>query len=250
VSLKFINRVGVELEGGWVDKPPENIHEDISVKNNTDGFPALVDKKGKKCQHWGETASPPLSLAAALRYIKDNYPDGSNDSCGFHVHISVRRPIDYARLMKRGFWTEFLAAVREWGEKQKLPLTHQFWSRLDGENRFARKLFRPLSQIGITEKDGRGSGPQGRETRRTLLNYCWAMHKTLECRLFPAWETPELAQSATSFFVNFVEVYLAEKSKRKARLKNSYNVYTVKRLEAMLKKEKPRDEPGATEEVF
>lgn len=223
--LKFINRIGLELEGGWVEVPDttDEIHEDVSVRNGHDGFPIL--KKGEKaCLHWGEIASKPVTFQGAMTFLDANFPDDTNGSCGFHIHISVKRTIDYARLMKRDFYTQFLAEVDKWAKEERLLKTDPFWERLAGKNRFAKKVFRPAAQMAVTEKVGAGAGLLGTETRRTLLNYCWSMHKTLECRLFPAWTDKARCKSAVKFFVEFVEGYLTEKAKRKMKLAKTYIV--------------------------
>ncbi len=223
MALKFISKIGVELEGGWLVPPDTDyeIHEDISVKNGFEGFPFF--KKGKEnCQHWGEIASKPLRISGVMSFLDANFPDDTNESCGFHIHISVKRTIDYARLMKRDFFNAFLEATRAWGKDEGIPLTDPFWARLEGKNRFAKKIFRPEAQIAVTGKTGAEAGEFGTDTRRTLLNYCWSMHRTLECRLFPGWKDKALCKKAVDFFVTFVEGYLEEKSKRKMKLLKTY----------------------------
>ncbi|MGH9800518.1 MAG: hypothetical protein ACRD82_09155, partial [Blastocatellia bacterium] len=183
--------------------------------------------------HWGEIASKPFStLGEVEAFLKVYHPVAVNKSCGFHVHISVKKVINYTKLMSRNFFASFLSAATEWGKEVKLPESHPFWDRVKGGSRFAKKEFRPIAQLGILEKDGGRSGWMGRDTRRTLLNYCWAMHGTLECRLFPGWASADEAFGAAEFFTNFVDDYLKRK-RRKMHLSTYYAKYTVKRLERL-----------------
>ena len=99
--------------------------------------------------------------------------------------------------------------MAKWGKEMKFPAKHLFWERLEGKNRFCFKAFRPDEQVNLkTKEDGNRRNLEGQELRRSQLNFCYAMHGTLECRLFPGFATVKECQSAVEAFINCVESYL------------------------------------------
>lgn len=190
--LKFINLVGVELEGGWDHAPRRMIH-DGSVNFNTD-----------RIEYVGEIPSPPFPFTDALKkWIKDNYPQHVNQSCGFHVHVSFTRMFYYQVLMSRDFFNYFLKEARAWGQEH-CPDYGAFWRRMDGRTHYCAPNYMPDEQACLTQKA---------DPRYSALNYCFSLHKTIESRLMPMFETPELAWEATSFTVNAMRRYLARNSR-------------------------------------
>lgn len=182
-KLNKIHLIGVELEGGW-DECPDNFHEDGSV-----------DCAGDTT---GESVSDALTLTPLLKWIPRQYPDYTNESCGFHVHTSYRDNRDYETLMERKFYDFFLARITRWGKGYPIR-NSAFWARLEGKNSFCRKNFQPLNQAFVTDK----SGP-----RYAQLNYCWGLHGTLECRLFPMFKSSKTAQAAVCELISLIETYL------------------------------------------
>lgn len=175
--------LGVELEGGW-DNCPRNFQDDGSVECAGDTT--------------GECISDPQKLPSLLKWIPQHYPDYTNDTCGFHVHTSYNEMRDYETLMERKFYDFFLARFAKWGKSYPIRNT-AFWARLEGKNTYCRKVFEPLKQAFISYKG---------VNRYTHLNYCWGLHGTLECRLFPMFKSSKTAQAAVCELVDLIETYL------------------------------------------
>lgn len=210
-QLKFVNKVGVELEGGWNRRFPDTrIIYDMSVQRppNTTGRDCSC-KEGhgvNQTCHFGEIPSPPLYLEETLHWMKDHYPDGVNNSCGFHVHVSVKDPlVNYAKLMDKRFYDGFLKKVAIWGKEENFPPEHQLFERLSNKNhkegpaRHCNRPFNAIAQASLLEKT---------DIRRSALNYCYLKHETIECRVFPAF--PDVAQAARAviLYVTAVEDFL------------------------------------------
>jgi len=179
-DLQFIDKIGVECEGGW-DEPPYDLVGDGSV--------------------YVDVASPPLYIEDLCKWIETNIPDKVNKSCGTHVHISTRKVKDYMRLMEKEFFDYFINSMTAWGNEMKLPSGHLFWNRLEGGNQYCHKKFDPEGQVNQKGKAG---------NRYTQLNFCYGLHGTLECRLFPGFDDAQLCINAVKAFVNCVESFLRD----------------------------------------
>lgn len=196
--MKRIAAIGVEIEGGWDRDISANIYYDGSVE---------VDSDRKS----GEICSPPLrQLRQAESWIAANYPDHTNSTCGLHVHISLKKNLDYSKLMSEEFYAYFLEGIKFWAEAEEIIPSSPFWSRLAGANSYCKKIFCPDAQIVRTDKSS---------VRYAHLNYCFALHGTLECRLFPAWKNAKIAVSCLRAYIHIVEFWLALQPKE--------TVYTV-----------------------
>jgi len=203
--MKYIYKVGVELEGGWNRRPLRKvIVEDRSVRT--------------QLNHNGEINSPAFSdLDALEEWLVAHRPDGVDTSCGFHIHLSFKSRMDYLRLTTPRFYRFLLKIIKAWAIEKEIPETHHFWKRFRGTFRapngrnFCRKDFTPETQLYETRK-----GPDG-SARHCHLNFCWTLHKTLELRLFPGWETERSAlyMSGVHCFVEAVEKFLLRERKRK-----------------------------------
>ena len=184
-DLKYINLIGVEIEGGW-KKKPNRLRDDGSVH-------------GLSASYYGEVCSPPMTIDDVFTWIDKNTPTTINETCGTHIHISFNKITDYLRCMETSFFNHFLDWMDIWGKTIGLHSSHLYWDRLKGNNRFCIKKFDPKSQIYLKNKGG---------TRQTLLNFPYEIHKTIECRLFPAFESSDLYKKAVESFVGCVEIYL------------------------------------------
>lgn len=213
LSPKYVQKIGIELEGGWNRRFKDTeIFGDISVQR-----PGRTAGNLKECTcaypghdpqtcHWGEIASPPLDVRSGLEWMRDHFPDGVNTSCGFHVHASVRHERDYANLMDKQFYNLFLSKVRDFGKSEGFADTHPLWERLREKSqkaphpaRFCNRPFAAHDQFHLTSKQ---------DVRRSALNYCYAMHGTIECRVFPAFSEPEVAARAVLAYVGTIEDWL------------------------------------------
>lgn len=184
-----INKVGVELEGGW-NQIPDGCHL------QHDGSVSVAD-----IAHVGEIVSQPMNLEEILSWMNLCYPQKTNATCGLHVHVSVKNTLHYSRLMDREFHQYFFKKMKEWGERIRVNKASAFWKRLAGNNSFARRTnIDPDAQASVRGKDG---------VRYRLLNFCWRLHGTMEMRLLPAFQKKELAMSAVKEEVILVEKYLS-----------------------------------------
>lgn len=209
--VKYIDKIGLELEGGWAT-PPFKAVTDHSVKINhqcgsferqnchtcgcLDHY-GYVPVNGKWWQ--GETNSPALTLDKVAEWLKKNYPDVSNESCGMHIHLSFKSTGHYLKLMDIKFNNYFIDYMDKKAKNSPIG-SSAFWKRFKGENKFASPKFHPEKQVQVTGKGG--------TDRYTHLNYCWSMHGTLECRLFPMYSSIEVAGEAIKAFIDCVESYL------------------------------------------
>lgn len=194
--MNRINKMGVEIEGGWKTRPPR-YHQDGSVH-------------GSNVQFYGEIVSRPmLSRVDVKRFVKNHYPDRTNISCGFHIHVSFKKQSDYDKLMTKKFYNVFLENAREWGKENKIKKGSYFWKRLDGKNNWCKSLIGKdsgLFLLSTIEKQFSAHGKCG--PRYFHLNFCKDAHNTVECRLFPTFQKHELAEKAIDFFWNLCNNYV------------------------------------------
>lgn len=200
-AFKYINLIGIELEGGW-----KNIKTSKDVIYKSDHS---VEIRDYYYDHIGEINSIPLQFEQVESWIKSYCPDKVNKTCGLHVHVSFKNFSDYVRLMDNKFYDYFIECMVNWGKEQNFPANHLFWNRLKGKNNFCRKRWTPLGQI-IDIED-----------RYTQLNFCFSEHGTLECRSFPAFDDPKIIYSSVCSLVNCYESYLSKS--RKVTLENKLN---------------------------
>lgn len=206
-----INKIGVEIEGGW-----QKGHK-VIPKICGDG--SIVTAKGyryiggiPRMPGWdkihnvmGEIKSSPCAtIDSIITWMKQNYPSATNASCGLHVHVSTKKREDYALLTDESFYKFFLNGMEAWGKKHLSKTKTEdksFWKRLNGNNEFCLRSWHPLDQI---------TGMRGKYTQ---LNFAaFREHRTMECRLLPAFTTQEKAILGVTFFVTLVHNYL-EKAK-------------------------------------
>lgn len=220
MRLRYINRIGVELEGGWNYTPPSRVYGDGSVtvsrtSTNCRNTEICTNHNCSNCEylefigdgnrHAGEVGSEPLRLKGALAFLDDNYPTETNESCGFHIHISLKNNHDYSRLMDRAFYSYLMVALENWGNENNIK-NPQFWTRLEGENYFCKGDFIPDEQSVHTERN---------YERYTILNYSLGVHGTLELRVLPMFKKVGTAKNVLEFYVKTVERYLSKSSKVK-----------------------------------
>ena len=192
MEFQFIDKVGVEIEGGWAswNHIDYNLSSDMSIKA------AAFTPEVKAL---GELISQPFSTMDELFVFMDKFwPIEGPECCGFHVHFSLKNINSYITCMDKKFYDEFIAKIIQWGNeypcKNKL-----FWGRLENKNRFTRNVFNADKQVFLKQKQ---------EDRYSHLNFCYSLHKTIECRLFPTFSEPETAKSAVIALLTHVEDYL------------------------------------------
>ena len=184
---KYVHLIGIELEGGFNNPCAFLLEHDGSVSVDADLN--------------GEIPSPPLKPKDVPQWMNEHYPDAVNVSCGMHVHVSLRKPYYYARLMEPEFHTYIKDSLTTWGKKVGIRDDHPFWPRLRGENRYCLDQFYPELQVSHRDKS---------DSRYTQLNYTWARYRTIECRVLPAFVLPEIGIAAVYAVVDSFERFLRE----------------------------------------
>jgi hypothetical protein len=213
--MPLIKRVGVELEGGWDELPDrERLVRDGSVTiHNAD--------------YQGELRSPPSMRRDLPGWIRRCYPSAVNATCGFHIHLSFKTLGAYMRLMDVVFRHDLLQALCEWGERERIPLGHAFWMRLQGENTYCRveptgeqfqRGFRPNNHQEEERWDPDLQATCPHHYRYHMLNFCYAEHGTLEVRVLPMFEDVEQGLSALEVVLDTTEAFLKLK-RREAPLR-------------------------------
>lgn len=194
MTLRHIDKVGVEIEGGWspevvIPTGTGNKESDGSVN----GFDTICDA--------GEVVSKPFTDVTKLTsWMTTVWPQHVNQTCGLHVHVSLKTRLDYCRLMDERFFSFFLQRMEAWGQKLNIQNKH-FFARLKGENHFCRKVWNPDLQVDKTGKDS---------IRYAHWNFAWSVRnrKTAECRLLPTFKNPKIGCSAVTHVIGAVEDYL------------------------------------------
>lgn len=183
----MIKLLGVELEGGW-NIEPLNICYDGSVH---------VD-----APYVGEIQSPAMELDELLEWVDKRYPDYSNHTCGLHVHFSMDNE-DYACLMKESFYKYFRKEIQKFIDNFQFPNSvdkETLINRFNGNNRFCRDTFIPEDQYWLEGKTN---------ARYCQLNFCYAIHGTLECRLAPMFQDKETAKQYIKTLYTVIADYLS-----------------------------------------
>lgn len=231
---RYFDRVGVELEGGWTRTQMEGIErqellragepiqtEDgtrmrlsagerfatVALRRMTDGSVSVSQPSGagraEQLTHIGELGVGPTSdLKAMSRALQTHWPKVVNATCGLHIHLSVKRDVYYLRLMDPEVTTLLCNGLGEWGRASGLPAGHPLWQRLSGENRFCSPVYRAENQVGRRDKGG---------DRYTALNYCRALHGTVEARILPMFATPDQGIAAMYQIITTLGMWLHSK---------------------------------------
>ena len=170
IRLQFIKAAGVELEGGWLNQP-QGAYGDGSVSSFRNMFS-------------GEIASSPSregSLKKLVPWILAHYPDKVDDSCGYHVHLSLKEKSHYEMLMTHTFpmWVRCCAA--RWAKAKGIWNDANLQRRIICGNDYCRRIYQAERQVKLEEK---------KSERYCQLNYCYALHKTIELRMMPMFPGP------------------------------------------------------------
>lgn len=225
----FINRiklVGIELEGGW-DVPPdgETIVKDGSVKFDPpqtvrayeDQLPPSLQQRRVTAPvlkfpmpaFKGEIVGKPMPTDKFAGWLAHAYPKHVNATCGLHVHMSFHYRSNYARLMCPEFTPFIVQKVREFAEIEKLPKDHPQWDRVNKkDHRHCAHLYLAEGQAKATSKDYEGRGKP--HSRYTFVNYCEAMHHTIEVRGLAMYETAEQAGRAILAVITGTNEFLSK----------------------------------------
>jgi hypothetical protein len=218
--MDIINRIGLEVEGGWDGEPyiPPFDDLDLVADGSIDGVTVQSDKP-LRCAHVGEAVSSPLTRDEVEEWIKKHWPLHTNITCGYHIHVSVKKPLYYFLLTRKTYTLQLRAQMWNLAKDLKLPDGHYIWKRLDGTNPFCLLNYDASGQIGVKVKK------VGMRVRYGFLNFAKNIHDTMEFRALPTFESPELALKFTNVFLDGVEEYV--KSASQASLARSISLSEI-----------------------
>lgn len=228
-----IDKVGLELEGGW-DTMPKEVLGRMEVDNSVQFAPIEeiveeLDEKGKRLSlkgldangrrvpmaYRGELVSNPIPLKTVESigtWMWRGYPQAVNETCGLHVHMSFLDKMNYQRLMCPEYGAYIISELRKFADEQGLPADHMLRQRLNPEHAWTKQhcehVYRGDHQVLVGGKDYRSRGKA--HSRYTAINYCNMQHGTLECRLLPMFEDVEMAVRAVWVVVNATNRFLSK----------------------------------------
>lgn len=214
-DLKYTNKisqVGTELEGVWDKFPPGLTKSDFVREGSLDDtlrplYPnaAVVD----------ELPSPPLTIDAMELWLRSNWPDHIDASCGFHIHVSFKNPFIYSRAVKREYTGTIVHYLREWAKREKLDPSNPIWDRLDGKSIYCQHAWFGDLQIENLQKD-RNKTRIGH--RYTINNYLFGRGiPTVETRVLPMFQDVEQGILAMREVIDITNKFLAATAKFKRR---------------------------------
>lgn len=229
--------VGIELEGAWVQQPKFGVIRDGSVdirvavpkkftKQPYDLTDADRRKLAAELNEWkrdfepkyvGEIPSPRLEMDGVQNFMRENYPKYVNASCGLHVHMSFQYLINYNRLMTPDFTPFMVKGLLNWAEEEKLAKDHPLWPRLQKpDHNHCAHIYLGEGQSKITRKEFSSRGTS--HSRYTAINYCFAQHRTVECRLLSMMDEWEQGYRAVSEVLNITNRFLSKQRSKELKL--------------------------------
>lgn len=209
-----IQRVGIELEGGW-DKLPAGVKP---IRDGSVVFPDML------VNHLGEVPSPPMEVKMYPAWLKVTYPHHVNETCGMHVHMSFKTALTYSRLMVPTFPSTVVKYVSEWAGREKLPKSHPLWARLAGKCDFCKLEFFADEQAKTTQKD---YDRRRHGNRYQAVNYCYGTHGTVEIRLLPMMDEVDQAQRAIQELLDITNGFLLATAKKEEKVQVKHVVEDV-----------------------
>jgi hypothetical protein len=195
-TMKFsaIDKMGVELEGGWDAQQISSSASNRTVQ--TDGSVRFTNACNP---HEIVPVRPFTTLEDGLRWVEQNYPDHTNHTCGMHTHFSLHRTYHYRLLMLPEFHVYFMKGMEDWGKRLNIS-NENFWKRLRGENSHCQRAWNPDVQIRQSGKDS---------SRYAHWNFCYRIRKTAECRMLPTFKDRKIACAAITELAQIVESWIA-----------------------------------------
>jgi hypothetical protein len=194
---------GIELEGGW---PLRHVDDGGGSRHGFvhDGSVAGLRAPDDRPLYVGEYNSTAYDgIKELLEDVKEEWPQFYNSTCGMHIHAGLSAEI-YSRFMERSFNEEFKKKTLLWAEMIVGPEKDRYLQRLSGQNSYCTAGWAPEKQSIARGKDS---------CRYRALNFCWSLHKTMECRLFPMMKI----EQATPILLDY-EKFLREMAEKKSRM--------------------------------
>jgi len=208
--MNHIKGIGIEIEGAWLKTNPKTgaVQPDGSVS----GFSSRSYVLGEVAlgPFFSEEADTISSYFANIESVANEYfPDKTNSTCGVHFHFSTKRLADYVKLMRPEFYVKYRKAIEEYAQKTRLSVLTQ--KRIKGNHlinyrgknkNYCFDTFAPEQQYTVFKKYDEG--------RYRQLNFCFAKHGTLECRVFSAKITRKKLIASLRWLFKFINDYLDE----------------------------------------
>jgi len=214
-----IYRVGVELEGGWSNLPPGVTLEHDGSVTVRQGRNAPLDPNFKH----GELPSGILEPSKVEPFLMEFYPDHVNDSCGMHIHISLKSALHYQILMTPKFQATVLAYLKAWATKEGIDPAHRIWKRLTGQNQYCKLEYFADEQAQAPNKNYSGRNG-GVASRYTAINYCHKQHGTVECRVLPMFDSKKQAVRAAKQVLDITNAFLAKHKQREEKFVSTIDI--------------------------
>jgi hypothetical protein len=225
-----VKLVGIELEGGWHEKPPcggavirdgsvrlDPSQDVINAANAITAQQAVLAHYTKtRPLHIGELPSQPMQVKDMDEWIVANYPSHVNATCGLHIHMSFKDLFHYMVLMSSGYQASIVDYLTRWAEAEGLPPNHPIWERLAGRSRYCQHLYIADAQARLERKAYDQNVPVH---RYTAINYSHGTHGTIECRLLPMFDTAAMALKALKEVLAITNAFLVSAARRE-----DYNV--------------------------
>ena len=217
--MDIINRVGLEVEGGWNGKPGVPPFDDLRLvaDHSIDGTTLPTDKR-LETPHVGEAVSEPLEVAQIADWIGKYWPHATNITCGYHIHISLKNPLHYMLLTKKTYAIRLKKAMEALARERGLGPDHYIWMRLRGNNPFCNIDFDSSGQMAVKEKR------VGMRIRYGFLNFALGIHGTMEFRALPTFDNVDDARAFTFHFLNTTEQFIEDEVKKLPKLTRSLTI--------------------------
>lgn len=200
---RWIKTVGLELEGGWMD-----VNRNPTLQLGTDGSVSVPGRPGEASPVNGELRSGILdSRAAVSAFLHWGYPENVNGTCGLHVHIGFRNLLPFAVLANTDTQSELLKFLRGWGKTERIRVSHAFWKRLGGENRYCRTDPQHIQRAIDYSSD-----------RYFALNFAsFKKFRTVEIRVLPMFASVDVAERAVMAVLDWVDLYITSVLKQQGK---------------------------------
>jgi len=214
-----IDKVGIELEGGWATVPVGGrVIRDGSVK----GLSANV-------VHIGELVSAPIKTGknyeGVFEWVRKFYPYEVNHTCGLHVHMSFQTASNYMQLIRPEYPATIIASIEAWAIRMGLRKDHPLWPRLQGKSEYCQHTFHGEEQL---KNNGKDYDKTRSGHRYTVINYAYNRTGTVECRLLPMMDTLDQGLSAIQEVLDVTNAFLVATAERPkkilAEVKNDYPI--------------------------
>lgn len=240
---KYIDKAGVEIEGFYYTFPGYNgfnvinkygLIYDGSVKingkkaNHDCSFDFEVNHPKsvlEKFENWkqsekvnpsasikqffrvGEVVSKPLAnYKDVVRFLNDCWPDKSNKTSALHFHLSFLDSSYYSCLMEQSFGIYFRECLQKFAVENNLNQVMQsrIFNKCEHSQYYCKDNFIPLNQVYVKQKIWHDNSPN----RYTILNFCYGLHKTMECRVFSSHTKLKIGIDCWKWLAKTVEDYL------------------------------------------